>query len=71
VDEAIMVEPTETESKETLDRFVEVVAAIRAEAERDPDLLRTAPHTTPVSRLDEAAAARRPDLGWLGPCNCG
>ena len=48
-----------------------MVAAIRAEAERDPDLLRTAPHTTPVSRLDEAAAARRPDLGWLGPCNCG
>ncbi len=71
VDEAIMVEPTETESKETLDRFVEIVAAIRAEAERDPDLLRSAPHTTPVSRLDEAAAARRPDLSWLGPCNCG
>jgi glycine dehydrogenase subunit 2 len=60
VDEALLVEPTETETKETLDRFVEIVAAILREAAEDPEIARTAPHTTPVRRLDEAAAARRP-----------
>jgi glycine dehydrogenase subunit 2 len=71
VEEALMIEPTETESREELDRFVAILAAIRAEAEQEPDLLHGAPHTTPVSRLDEARAARQPDLSWLGPCNCG
>jgi glycine dehydrogenase subunit 2 len=60
VDEALLIEPTETETKETLDEFVEVVATILREAEDDPEVARTAPHTTPVRRLDEAGAARNP-----------
>ncbi|MGP0051469.1 MAG: aminomethyl-transferring glycine dehydrogenase subunit GcvPB [Solirubrobacteraceae bacterium] len=60
VEEALMVEPTETETKETLDRFAEIVAEILREAARDPEIARNAPYTTPVRRLDEAAAARRP-----------
>jgi glycine dehydrogenase subunit 2 len=60
VDEALLVEPTETETKETLDRFAEIVAEILREAREDPEIARTAPHTTPVRRLDEASAARRP-----------
>jgi glycine dehydrogenase subunit 2 len=60
VDEALLIEPTETETKETLDRFAEVVAEILREAREDPDVVLSAPHTTPVRRLDEAAAARRP-----------
>jgi len=70
VDEAIMIEPTETESKESLDHFVAIMEAIHAEAQSDPDLVKTAPHTTPVGRMDEARAAREPDLRFLGPCNC-
>jgi glycine dehydrogenase subunit 2 len=60
VDEALLVEPTETETKETLDRFAEVVAGILREAREDPEIARGAPYTTPVRRLDEASAARRP-----------
>jgi glycine dehydrogenase subunit 2 len=60
VDEALLVEPTETETKETLDRFAEIVAEILQEAREDPEIARTAPHTTPVRRLDEALAARHP-----------
>jgi glycine dehydrogenase subunit 2 len=60
VEEAMMVEPTETEARETLDAFAEAIEQILAEAERDPEILRRAPYTTPVRRLDEAAAARRP-----------
>jgi glycine dehydrogenase subunit 2 len=60
VDEALLVEPTETETKETLDRFAGIVAEILREAREDPEVARTAPHTTPVRRLDEARAARRP-----------
>ncbi len=60
VDEALLIEPTETETKETLDRFAQVVAEILREAAEDPEIARTAPHTTPVRRLDEAAAARKP-----------
>jgi len=60
VEEALMIEPTETETKETLDRFVEVVVEILREAREDPDIALNAPYTTPVRRLDEAAAARRP-----------
>jgi glycine dehydrogenase subunit 2 len=60
VDEALLVEPTETETKETLDRFAEVIAEILREAREDPEKARNAPYSTPVRRLDEAAAARRP-----------
>ena len=52
-----MVEPTETESKESIDRFIDAMTAIAEEAENDPELVRNAPHTTPVGRLDEARAA--------------
>jgi glycine dehydrogenase subunit 2 len=59
VDEAMMVEPTETEPRENLDAFAEAIEEILAEAEEDPELLKRAPYTTPVRRLDEARAARR------------
>ncbi|HYU59651.1 MAG TPA: aminomethyl-transferring glycine dehydrogenase subunit GcvPB [Solirubrobacterales bacterium] len=59
VDEALMVEPTETETRESLDAFADAIEEILAEAERDPEIARNAPYTTPVRRLDEAAAARR------------
>jgi glycine dehydrogenase subunit 2 len=62
VDEALLIEPTETETKETLDRFAAILAEILREAAEDPEIARTAPHTTPVRRLDEASAARRPVL---------
>jgi glycine dehydrogenase subunit 2 len=62
VDEALLVEPTETETRETLDRFAEVVAEILREARNDPALAQNAPYTTPVRRLDEAGAARNPVL---------
>jgi glycine dehydrogenase subunit 2 len=60
VDEALLVEPTETETKETLDHFGEIVAEILREAKDDPEVARNAPYTTPVRRLDEAGAARNP-----------
>jgi glycine cleavage system P protein (glycine dehydrogenase) subunit 2 len=60
VDEALLIEPTETETKETLDRFAAILVHILSEAAADPEIARTAPHTTPVRRLDEAGAARRP-----------
>jgi glycine dehydrogenase subunit 2 len=60
VDEALLVEPTETETKETLDHFAEIVAEILREGREDPQIAQNAPYTTPVRRLDEAAAARRP-----------
>jgi glycine dehydrogenase subunit 2 len=62
VEEALMIEPTETESKETIDRFIEVMRQIAQEARDDPDLVKNAPYTTPVGRLDEATAARKPVL---------
>ncbi len=62
VEEALMIEPTETESIETLDRFTEVMLEIAEAARTDPEALKRAPLTTPVGRLDEATAARRPDL---------
>jgi glycine cleavage system P protein (glycine dehydrogenase) subunit 2 len=60
IDEALLIEPTETETKETLDRFAEIVAEILREAKDDPGIAQNAPYTTPVRRLDEAQAARRP-----------
>ncbi|MFN2484382.1 MAG: aminomethyl-transferring glycine dehydrogenase subunit GcvPB [Candidatus Limnocylindria bacterium] len=64
VEEALMIEPTETESLETLDRFVDVMRLIAARAADDAASLKQAPETTPVGRLDEATAARRPDLRY-------
>ena len=64
VDEALMIEPTESESLETLDYFIEVMKTIAQEAKDDPDVLHQAPHDTPNTRLDEAGAVRRPDLRW-------
>jgi glycine dehydrogenase subunit 2 len=64
VDEAMMIEPTETESKQTLDAFVEAMNKIAQEADQNPALLRNAPTTTPVRRLDEVTAARQPNLRW-------
>ena len=59
-----MIEPTETESKETLDQFIDAMKKIAQEAHEDPELLHSAPHTTEVSRLDEVGAARDPNLRW-------
>jgi glycine dehydrogenase subunit 2 len=64
VPECLLIEPTETESKQTLDAFVEAMREILDEARRDPQLLKTAPHTTPVRRLDDVKAARELDLAW-------
>jgi len=61
---ALMIEPTESEGIEDLDAFVDAMLRIAKEAEEDPEMVRSAPHTTPVGRLDEAAAARRPVLRW-------
>ena len=62
VEEALMIEPTETVSKEELDRFIAAMEQIAEEAEQQPELLKEAPHTTPVRRLDEVRAARQPVL---------
>jgi glycine dehydrogenase subunit 2 len=62
VKEAVMIEPTETESKATLDAAADAFARIVKEA---PELLHDAPHSTPISRPDEARAARRPVLKWM------
>ena len=68
--QAIMIEPTETESKETLDEFIEVMRKIAAEAAQDPDILHGAPHNTPISRPDETTAARNPILKIQDECVC-
>jgi glycine dehydrogenase subunit 2 len=60
VDEAMLIEPTETETKETLDAFADSIAEILREAAGDPEIARGAPYSTPVRRLDEAGAAKRP-----------
>ena len=62
--QAIMIEPTETESLETLDSFIEVMRKIAAEAAEDPSILHSAPHNTPIGRPDETAAARQPVLKY-------
>jgi glycine dehydrogenase subunit 2 len=66
VPECLLIEPTETESKETLDAFVAAMSEIAGEARHDPELVKSAPHTTPVRRLDEVRAARDPDLAFSG-----
>ncbi|MEN2448733.1 aminomethyl-transferring glycine dehydrogenase subunit GcvPB, partial [Bacillus sp. JR_15] len=62
VEECIMIEPTETESKETLDAFIEAMIQIAKEAEENPEVVQEAPHTTVVKRMDETKAARNPVL---------
>ena len=64
VEEALMIEPTETESAEAIEGLVEALIAVAEEAERDPDMLHGAPWTAPIGRLDEATASRRPVLRW-------
>jgi glycine dehydrogenase subunit 2 len=64
VPECLLIEPTETESKQTLDAFVAAMREILAEARSNPELVRKAPHTLPVKRLDDVKAAREPDLVW-------
>jgi glycine cleavage system P protein (glycine dehydrogenase) subunit 2 len=66
VEEALMIEPTETETRETLDAFAEAIAAILVEAAQDPQIARGAPYTTPVRRLDEVAAAKDPVIRQAG-----
>ena len=61
---ALMIEPTETETLQTLDEFVTAMKAIKAEAESEPEKVKQAPHLTRVGRLDEARAARKPRLRW-------
>ncbi|MBI1886436.1 MAG: aminomethyl-transferring glycine dehydrogenase subunit GcvPB [Chloroflexi bacterium] len=64
VDEALMIEPTESESRESLDAFCEAMLAIAREAEESPEVVKGAPYTAPLRRLDEATAARKPVLRW-------
>jgi glycine dehydrogenase subunit 2 len=61
---ALMIEPTETETPETLDAFADAMVAIAAEAHEDAELVKAAPHQTGLRRLDETAAARKPRLRW-------
>ncbi len=65
VEECMMIEPTETESKETLDAFIEAMIQIAKEAEENPEIVQEAPHTTVVKRLDETQAARKPVLRYI------
>ncbi len=67
VPECLLIEPTETESKEALDEFVDAMVKIRAEAEQDPDMVTGAPYSLPVKRLDDVRAARELDLAWTPP----
>jgi glycine dehydrogenase subunit 2 len=64
VPEALMIEPTETETKETLDEFIAAMRQIAREAQEEPELVLSAPHETTVGRLDQTLAARKPDLRW-------
>ena len=66
VPECLLIEPTETETREELDAFVDAMVSILKEAETDPELLHEAPHTQPVRRLDEVRAAKQLDLAWSG-----
>jgi glycine dehydrogenase subunit 2 len=67
IDEALMIEPTETETLDRLDHFAAAMEQIAREAAEAPDILHQAPHTTPVDRLDEGRAARELKLRWGGP----
>jgi len=65
VPECLLIEPTETEIKQTLDKFIAAMIAIRHEAETQPELLKTAPHTMPVKRLDDVRAAKELNLRYI------
>ncbi|HEU0027100.1 MAG TPA: aminomethyl-transferring glycine dehydrogenase subunit GcvPB, partial [Ktedonobacterales bacterium] len=65
VHEAMMIEPTETETKETLDTFITVMKQIAREARENPTIILEAPHETVVGRLDQTLAARKPNLRWM------
>ena len=69
VDEALMIEPTETESRQELDLFIKAMKSIGLEAKMEPELLKNAPHSTRIKRLDEVRAARNPMLRWKGRKN--
>jgi glycine dehydrogenase subunit 2 len=69
VPECFLIEPTETEAMDALDGFVEAMKAIQAEAETSPDVVKAAPHTLPVRRLDDVRAARELDLRWRAPAD--
>jgi glycine dehydrogenase subunit 2 len=71
VEEALMIEPTETESKQTLDAFCDAMIQIAREAETSPQVILDAPETTPVRRLDQTRAAREPELRWTRPARQG
>ena len=64
VEEALMTEPTETESKRTLDTYIDAMIEIARDADENPEILHNAPHNTPVRRLDDVRAVRQPDLRW-------
>ena len=64
VPEAIMIEPTETENKQTLDKFISALISIFLEAGTNPEVLHQAPRKCPVKRIDEVMAAREPNLRW-------
>ncbi len=66
IPECLLIEPTESEDKDTLDDFVDIMIKIQAEAESDPERVKSAPHTLPVKRLDDVRAARQLDLVWQG-----
>ena len=65
IHEAIMIEPTETESKEMMDEFIETMIQIAKESKENPEKILSAPHTTPVKKIDEVTAARKPDLNYI------
>ena len=67
IPECWLIEPTETEDLDTLDEFIRAVIAIRDEALQNPELVKTAPHTLPVKRLDDVLAAKQLDLVWQQP----
>lgn len=64
VSEALMIEPTESESLQTIEKFIETMIQISKEAKENPDILKSAPHNTPVSRLDEVKAVKELKLKW-------
>jgi glycine dehydrogenase subunit 2 len=64
VKEALMIEPTETEPLETIDAFAKAMISIAEECEKDPNLVKNAPHTLPLKRLDGVLAARKPNVVW-------
>lgn len=64
--EAMMIEPTETESKDTIDEFIGIMREIAKEAKENPDIVKTAPHNTPIGRVDDVLAAKQPVLRYKG-----